>query len=261
VLADLVEYHLPLDDKHVSLNKHLGQKLSLTHTGNIHCIACGRKTGKSFNQGYCFPCMRSLARCDSCIIKPELCHYHKGTCREPEWGKENCFQPHYVYLANTSGIKVGITRASQIPTRWMDQGAVAALPIFRVASRLLSGKVEILLKINMADKTNWRNMLKGQQDSINLTEYRDQEMAGWMKLLAPITREEGNGALEVCEDQKIVEINYPVNHFPEKVVSLNFDKQPEVSGTLNGIKGQYLIFDTGVINMRKFSGYEVELRI
>lgn len=261
VLDETVQYHLPLDEEHVSLNKHLGQKLSLIHTGNIHCIACGRKTNKSFSQGYCFPCMRSLARCDSCIIKPELCHYHKGTCREPKWGEDNCFQTHYVYLANSSGIKIGITRGSQVPTRWMDQGAVSALPVFKVSNRLISGKVEVLLKKNIADKTNWRAMLKGDPEPVDLVGFRDKELAGWMKQMAPVIEQEGEQAIEPCNDKEAVSIKYPVNEYPEKVSSFNFDKTPQVSGVLNGIKGQYLILDGGVINMRKFAGYEVELEI
>jgi hypothetical protein len=257
VLEDIVQYHLPLDDQRVHLNQYLGKKISLTYSGNIHCVSCGRKTNKSFSQGFCFPCMRSLAQCDSCIIKPELCHFHKGTCREPKWGEEHCFQPHTVYLANTSGIKVGITR--QLPTRWMDQGAVAALPIFKVNNRLLSGKVEVVLKKNIADKTNWRTMLKGKPEPVDLAQFRDSEMAGWLEQLVPVIKQAGKQAIEPCADQQVVTINYPVNAYPEKVASFNFDKTPEVAGILNGIKGQYLIFDNGVINMRKFAGYEIEL--
>lgn len=260
-LEDVVQYHLPLDDQRVSLNKHLGQKISLTHTGNIHCISCGRKTNKSFSQGHCFPCMRSLACCDSCIIKPELCHFHKGTCRQPKWGEDHCMQTHIVYLANTSGIKVGITRASQVPTRWMDQGAVTALPIFKVSNRLLSGKVEVVLKQNLADKTNWRAMLKGDPEPVNLTQFRDKEMAGWLEQLAPVIKQEGEHVIEPCDDAQVINIKYPVNEYPEKVSSFNFDKTAQVSGLLNGIKGQYLIFDHGVINMRKFAGYEIELEV
>ncbi|MGD8525181.1 MAG: DUF2797 domain-containing protein, partial [Thioalkalispiraceae bacterium] len=145
-LESPVEYQLPIGEQRVSMNKLLGSSISLRYEGEINCIACGRKTSKSFNQGYCYPCFKSLARCDTCIIKPELCHYFKGTCREPEWGEQHCMQDHFVYLANSSGIKVGITRGSQVPTRWMDQGASQALPIFRVKNRLISGQLEVILK-------------------------------------------------------------------------------------------------------------------
>ncbi len=123
-----VSYLLPLDDELIPVNQFIGKALSLTFQGEIHCIECGRKTRKSYNQGYCFPCFKSLASCDMCIMKPETCHYQQGTCRQPEWGETHCFQDHYVYLANSSAIKVGITRGTQIPTRWIDQGASQALP-------------------------------------------------------------------------------------------------------------------------------------
>jgi len=124
-----VLYALPVGDKSVALNPLLGNKITLRYTGEINCIHCGRRTNKSFQQGYCYPCMQKLARCDICIVKPELCHFHKGTCREPEWGREHCMIQHIVYLAVSSGLKVGITRHTQVPTRWIDQGAVAAVPM------------------------------------------------------------------------------------------------------------------------------------
>ncbi|MCB1754488.1 MAG: DUF2797 domain-containing protein, partial [Gammaproteobacteria bacterium] len=167
-LAGTVDYALPLGEQSLPLNERLGQTLSLEFTGNIFCAACGRKTSKSFSQGFCFPCMRSLACCDMCIMKPETCHFDQGTCREPDWGQRNCMVPHTVYLANTSGLKVGITRQSQIPTRWIDQGAAQALPVFSVKTRKISGLVEIALANYMADKTNWRALLKGEADALDL---------------------------------------------------------------------------------------------
>jgi hypothetical protein len=47
--------------------------------------------------------------------------------------------------------------------------------------------------------------------------------------------------------------------YPTKVVSLNFDKTPVISGVLEGIKGQYLLLDVGVLNIRKFSSYNLTL--
>ncbi len=140
-LASPIQYQLPIDDKLVSMNEHIGDSVSLHYSGEIHCIECGRRTNKSYNRGYCYPCFISLAACDLCIMKPETCHYHLGTCREPQWGETHCMQDHYVYFANSSGIKVGITRGTQIPTRWIDQGASQALAVFRVSNRLLSGKI------------------------------------------------------------------------------------------------------------------------
>ena len=165
-----VSYQLPIGEQLLPLNELMGKTLTLQYHQHISCSHCGRKTKKSFSQGFCYPCMQKLAQCDMCIMKPETCHFEQGTCREPEWGEKHCFTPHYVYLANTSGLKVGITRHTQIPTRWIDQGATQALPIFKVSTRLQSGLVEIALAEFIADKTNWRTMLKGNADDIDLKE-------------------------------------------------------------------------------------------
>jgi len=156
----VVQYAFRLGDELVSVNPLLGKRIRLEYLGGIHCSHCGRKTSKSFSQGYCYPCFTSLAQCDTCIMSPERCHYDAGTCREPSWGESFCMTDHIVYLANSSGIKVGITRASQVPTRWIDQGARQALPILRVATRQQSGLVEDLLRTQVADRTNWRALLR-----------------------------------------------------------------------------------------------------
>lgn len=253
-----VHYQLPLGDRLIALNPLLGKAIKLIHTGNILCVHCNRSIKKSFNQGYCYPCFTSLAQCDMCIMKPETCHFEAGTCREPSWGEEFCFQPHVVYLANSSSIKVGITRQTQVPTRWIDQGAVQALPIFKVQSRHVSGLVEIALAKHVSDKTSWQQMLKGKAEFIDLVAKRDELVAVCEAELAEITRRFGLQAIELLTDKPIVNIHFPVDSYPVKVKSFNLDKNPEVSGVLHGIKGQYLLLDTGVINIRKFSGYEVE---
>ncbi|MGR8981609.1 MAG: DUF2797 domain-containing protein [Gammaproteobacteria bacterium] len=260
-LENPVQYRLPLGDRSVDLNPLLGQSFELKFTGNIYCLHCNRLTKKSFNQGFCYPCFIKLAQCDRCIVKPETCHFEAGTCREPEWGKTFCFQPHFVYLANSSGIKVGITRQSQIPTRWIDQGAVQAVPILKVSSRYLSGLAEVIIANHISDKTNWRQMLKNQVEMLDLADKRDSLLAACASELAELRMRFGGQALELLSDQKALEIHYPVEQYPEKVNAFNFDKKLSVSGVLLGIKGQYLIFDSGVINIRKFAGYEVELLI
>src|SRR6266446_5306474 len=161
-----VSYRLPIGDVELPLNACLGKTMCIEYTGAITCIACGQRTKKSFNQGYCFRCFSTLARCDLCMVKPELCHFAQGTCREPAWGLATCMQPHYVYLANSSGLKVGITRASQIPTRWLDQGAAQALLCFRVPTRRQAGLVEVVLKRYVADRTDWRKLLIGGPESL-----------------------------------------------------------------------------------------------
>lgn len=256
-----VEYSLPLSQQSLALMPLLGKSIHLRHTGNIGCIHCGRKTSKSFNQGYCYPCFTSLAQCDMCIMKPETCHYANGTCREPIWGEEFCFQPHFVYLANSSGIKVGITRQTQIPTRWIDQGAVQALPILKVASRHISGLVEVEIAKHVSDKTSWQKMLKSAADPIDLLAERDRLLTECAPTLAKITTRFGAEALTYLPEEAVVSINFPVLSYPTKVKSFNLDTQPEVAGVLQGIKGQYLLLDTGVINIRKFTGYEIDFLV
>jgi hypothetical protein len=258
-LDETVEYRLPMGEQVVALNPLLGQSLSLNYQGAIHCIHCGRKTSKSFSQGYCYPCFTTLAQCDICIVKPEQCHYDEGTCREPDWAREHCMQDHYVYLANSSGLKVGITRHSQIPTRWMDQGASQALPIFRTRDRHMAGLVEVILKQHVNDRTDWRAMLKGEPEPVDLAATRDRLAEECDKELGELRAERGEDAATLLPAEALVEIRYPVLEYPNKVSSFNLDKNPRVEGTLMGIKGQYLIFDSGVINIRKYGGYEVKL--
>ncbi|WP_205067872.1 DUF2797 domain-containing protein [Photobacterium kishitanii] len=255
-LGEVVDYYLPIGDQQLHLNPLIGKQLTLTHTGNIFCCSCGKKTKKSYSQGHCFPCMKKLASCDMCIMKPETCHYAKGTCREPQWGEDNCMVPHYVYLSNTSALKVGITRYTQLPTRWIDQGATQALAVLKVKTRQISGLVEVAIAEMVADKTNWRTMLKGNNVDIDLQQQAQLLLPEVKQRLAEITAEFGKDAIEYL-DNDIVDIHYPVDHFPTKIASHNFDKEPVVSGILEGIKGQYLLFDNGVINIRKFSSYEI----
>ncbi len=258
---DTVRYELPLDERRLPLNEALGRRVRLLFEGQIHCQHCGRATRKSFAQGFCYPCFTRLAQCDTCIMSPEKCHYFEGTCREPEWGESHCMVDHIVYLANSSGIKVGITRQSQTPVRWMDQGAVQALPIMRVATRQQSGFVEDALRQHVRDRTDWRAMLKGPGEPVDLAQVRDSL---WERCEAELTALEdrfGLQALQRLDDAQTLNFTYPVLTYPSKVSSFNLDKNPEVEGTLMGIKGQYLILDTGVINIRKFTAYRVSATI
>jgi len=252
-----VRYLLPLDDERVELNPLLGMPVRLVYTGDIHCQHCGRKTRKSFNQGFCYPCFTRLPQCDTCIVKPEKCHFHEGTCRDPSWGEQHCFRSHVVYLANSSGLKVGITRGEQVPTRWMDQGAVQALPILEVDNRLHSGLIEQIIAAHVSDKTNWRTMLKGAIEPLDLAAERDRLLSLCALQLDSLRQQYGVDAIRQL-DAEVLEIDYPVLQYPAKVGTHNFDKNPVVEGILQGIKGQYLILDTGVINIRKFAAYNVE---
>jgi hypothetical protein len=236
------------------LNTLLDRSLTLRYLGEVNCVYCGRATKKAFGQGFCFPCFRARAEADICIVKPELCHYHKADdpCRDEQFAQSQCFQPHYLYCSLTSGVKVGITRAPNIPSRWIDQGATAAIPLAVLPNRREVGLVEKrLVDAGFADKTHWTRMLKGEVDATDLP----KRAADTVRALAAwgIT-----GLLS--EPERILHtFTYPVLTYPSKVKSLNLDREAEVGGRLVGIKGQYLIFDSGVINLRKYTGYRVEL--
>ena len=249
-----VQYWLPLGTEEIALNERIGKPFKIEFKQAISCVKCDRAIKKTFAQGYCDACFSLLAACDRCSVKPELCHFANGTCREPEWGEANCMTSHTVYLANSSALKVGITRGVEPVYRWIDQGATQGLAIRRVATRLESGQVEVALKDYVADKTNWRKMLQGLAEPRELGADRDEILGQYA---------DKSGGVELAGDaldgESPVEIEYPVAEYPTKIVSHNFDKKPVFEGTLNGIKGQDLILDTGVVNVRKYGGYHLEL--
>jgi hypothetical protein len=256
--AGEVDYQLPLDEHRVPLNQFIGSTVRIEHLGDIHCIHCGRRSKKSFSQGYCYPCFTKLPQCDTCIMSPERCHYHAGTCRDPQWGEKYCFTDHFVYLSNTSSVKVGITRGTQLPTRWIDQGATQGLPIYRVKDRRTAGLIEDRLRQHVADKTQWQRMLKGDSEALDLPTIRDELIEKCRDELAQLAEDAGLNGMQFLQQSSIQTIDYPVAVFPDKVKSFNLDKQPELEGVLQGIKGQYLILDTGVINIRKYTAYHVQ---
>lgn len=251
-LDEPVQYYLNLNDQELCLNNYIGSEITLKHTGNIFCRSCGTKTKKSFGEGFCYKCFISSPLTEECVLRPELCRAHEGIARDMNYAKTHCLIDHYVYLANSSSLKVGVTRHHQIPTRWIDQGASFAIPFAKTPDRHTAGAIEVALKEHIADKTNWRNMLKNNVPDIDLLEESDR--------VATLLPEEYQYFL--VDDADIIAIRYPVQKYPDKVKSCSFDKTPEISGLLNGIKGQYLLFDGGhCLNIRKFSGYEITLGI
>ncbi len=245
-----VQYDLNLDQS-VRMNDFIGKSIKLTWNGEIHCVSCGKLTKKSFGEGFCYPCFISAPEATECNIRPELCRAHLGEGRDPEWEQRNHNQPHIVYLAASDIVKVGVTRITQVPTRWIDQGASSAIRLAETPNRYEAGILEVALKEFFADKTNWQRMLKNQvDDTIDLVEEK------WNlhdQLPSDLTT-------YFSENDEIIEINYPVLEYPLKVKSMSFDKTPVVEGKLMGIKGQYLIFEAGnVINMRKHTGYHISV--
>ncbi|MCP5334375.1 MAG: DUF2797 domain-containing protein [Oceanospirillaceae bacterium] len=256
-----VHYSLELGGQNIDLNALLGRSVRLSFAAQINCVACGRKTNKSFNQGYCYPCFSTLAQCDVCIMSPEKCHFQAGTCREPAWGEEFCNREHFVYLANSTGFKVGITRGTQLPTRWLDQGAVQGLAVARVATRQISGLLETIFKQHVADKTNWRALLKADAPELDLAAKRDELFALCHTEIHDLQQRFGLEKVQMLDSATETRIAYPVSQYPQKINSHNLDKENVLEGILTGIKGQYWILDNTVINIRKYTGYHVELMV
>ena len=247
-LEDVVRYTLMLDDTPIDMNAKIGQTIKLSFDGQINCIACDRLTKKSFGQGFCFPCFRDAPEASECIIRPELCRAHEGEARDMAWAEKHCLSEQIVYLARSSAIKVGITRASQVPTRWIDQGATDAIIFARVPNRYTAGLVEVAMKEHLTDRTNWQRMLKN--------EVIDADLVAKKALVSEALDADLRQFIDT--DDTVCSIDYPVDRYPEKVKSVGFDKQAEIEGCLAGIKGQYLIFDDNrVLNIRKHNGYRI----
>ena len=241
-------YYLEFNGIKAGLNALIGSKISISFNGVINCTSCGKVTKKSFGQGYCYPCFSSVPQTEECVLRPELCRAHEGIARDLEFAKENCLVDQIVYLALSGGLKVGVTRHHQVPTRWVDQGASKAVKLLTAKNRYTAGIIEVALKGLFADKTNWRKMLTGNDDDIPLNSYRKNAL----EFLQVKGFE-----FSLAQDMEYT-FEYPVLRFPSKVVSKDLEKEPAVSGTLIGIKGQYLLFDGGnVLNVRKHTGYNV----
>lgn len=249
-LSDQVIYHLPLEDMRIPMNELIGKNISLKFENEIYCTECGKKTNKSF-QGFCWNCFSTSPEAADCILRPELCLAHEGKGRDIEWEKAHHLQEHFVYLALSSEIKVGVTRSTQVPTRWIDQGASSVIRFAKVPYRQLAGVIEVALKEHFTDKTSWQKMLKGEiLEGANLIEEKWRVEESLPKDLKPY----------FSEDDSITNIDYPVLKYPDKVKSIDFEKQNLLAGKLMGIKGQYLIMeDNSVLNIRKHSGYVVSV--
>ncbi len=252
-LEDKVQYYLQLSEHKIDMNSLIGKELRIEYENQINCIKCGRLTKTSFAQGYCYPCFTTAPETEDCVLRPELCMAHEGQARDMEYAEKHCLNDHIVYLAVSSGLKIGVTRISQVPTRWIDQGAWKAIKLGITPNRYLAGSIEVALKAHINDKTNWRNMLTNKlAENIDLVEEKDRAI----DLLHYDFQE------YATDDDEITEIHYPVEKYPEKVKSINLDKTPVIEDVLSGIKGQYLLFESGqVINIRKHNGYAVNLSI
>lgn len=249
--TDPVTYFWQFPNREIHINDLLGEEIEIRFLGEKACVYCGRKIKKTFNNGSCYPCFRDRAENDLCIVKPHQCHFHLGTCRDTSFGERHCMQPHIVYLAVSDDVKVGITRKNNQLKRWIDQGAVAAVPIAEVPDRKTAGEIEVHLAQFLKDKTNWRRMLKNEITEQDLLKVRTD--------IEEKIPEEYQGFYN--GNHEPLTFQYPYLEVPEKIKSLNLDKQDRIKGKLLGVKAQYLILESGVINIRKFSGYKVEVAV
>ncbi len=246
-----VNYFLDLKNQIISINQLIGKYLHLKHVG-FECLNC-HEDKPIFRQGFCKKCFFETPVAGDWIMKPELSQAHLGIeDRDLDFEEKMQLQPHVVYLANSSNLKVGVTRASQIPTRWIDQGAEHAVPLVRVPNRYLAGITEVALKDYVADKTNWRKMLTSKTSEVDLLAKKEE-----LRKYLPKEVQEF-----YIEDVEEYHFDFPINSYPEKVISINLTKLPDFEKVLKGIKGQYLVFeDQTVFNVRSNEGHYVELRV
>lgn len=247
-----IQYFLIFQDSFLNVNQLLNKNIEINFVG-YQCLNCGKKK-KIFRQGFCYDCFYSSPAVGDWIMKPELSTAHLGIQdRDLAYEERVQLQPHIVYLALSSEVKVGVTRKTQVPTRWIDQGAEKAISIVEVPNRYLAGITEVALKSHFADKTNWRKMLTNDIVFTDLIIEREK--------LQPLLPNEVQEYFHL-EKNDLYEMNYPVLEYPSKINSLSLDKTPNYKGKLIGIKGQYLIFEDGtVFNIRSNEGYIVRIEV
>jgi hypothetical protein len=250
-LTDPIQYYLDMDSDFINVNQLLEKEIEIQFE-HYQCMGCG-KDKKIFRQGYCYDCFYALPQAGDWIMQPELSKAHLGIAdRDLEYEKQMQLKPHIVYLANSGNVKVGVTRKSQIPTRWIDQGAHEAIEILEVPNRYLAGVAEVVLKTHVSDKTNWRKMLTNTIEDVDLLAWRDR-----LQIHLPDEVKD-----YFISNNQETNLHFPVKQFPSKIKSLNLEKTPYYKGKLTGIKGQYLLFEDGtVFNIRNYEGFVVKLSV
>jgi len=250
-IGNPIQYYLVFENSFLNVNQLIGKETEIVFQG-FQCLNCGLKK-KIFRQGYCYDCFMSSASVGDWIMRPELSTAHLDIeDRDLAYEKKVQLQPHIVYLALSSEVKVGVTRNTQVPTRWIDQGAVQAVPIVEVPNRYLAGITEVALKNHFADKTAWQKMLKNDVPQVDLLAER-LKAEQWLPTEAKPF---------FMPKVELLDLHYPVLEYPKKVKSLNLDKTPFFTGKVSGIKGQYLLFEDGtVFNVRSNEGYVVRISL
>ncbi len=250
-LGNPIQYYMIFKNDFLNVNQVINKEITI-HFIKHQCLNCGQDK-PIYRQGFCKNCFFEIPSAGDWIMRPELstAHLNKED-RDLAYEKKVQLQPHIVYLANSSSVKVGVTRKTQVPTRWIDQGAHEAIEIVEVPNRYLAGITEVALKDYVSDKTNWRKMLKN--------DITDESLEEWKNKLKQYIPEEALPYF--IKNNKETNIEFPVHKYPTKVKSLNLDKTPNYTGTLAGIKGQYLIFDDDtVFNIRSNEGYYVSINV
>ncbi len=250
-MGDPIQYFLVFENDFINFNQALNKNLTIEFI-KFQCLNCG-KDRPIYRQGFCKSCFFETPMAGEWIMKPELSTAHLDQeDRDLAFEKQMQLQPHIVYLANSSNVKVGVTRKAQVPTRWIDQGAHEAIEIVEVPNRYLAGITEVALKAHVSDKTSWQKMLKNDLEDVDLVAWRD-------KLKAYIPEETLDYFIASNSE---TQLKFPVLQYPEKIQSLNLGKTPSYTGVLKGIKGQYLIFeDNTVFNVRANEGLYVGITI
>jgi len=246
-----VQYYLDMNNDFLHINQLMNKELTISFV-KYQCLNCSVDE-PIYRQGFCKKCFFEIPQAADWIIRPELSKAHLGIeDRDLDYEKKVQLQPHIVYLANSSNVKVGVTRKQQIPTRWIDQGAHEAIAIVEVPNRYLAGITEVALKAHVADKTNWRKMLKNDVDDENLIE--------WRARLKEFIPEE---VLDYFMEGNLeTNLSFPVQKYPEKPKSLNLKKSLKYQGKLVGIKGQYLIFEDDIVfNLRTNEGLVISIAV
>ena len=248
-------YQLAFNDgRIVELNERLGAGIQVSFAGVVCCRYCGGESQKSFGGGYCYECFSTLARCDLCVVSPDRCHFDAGTCREPDWGESFCMQPHKIYLANSSGIKVGITRSGRELGRWLDQGAIQGLVVLEADSRRSAGLAEVLIARLLPDRTDWRRMLRADVPVLDLPGIWEEAQARLPAM------PEGVQAVAAVTADDVTRLHYPLAATSTPEQNLRLDDGP-VKGNLKGMKGQYLLLGSAAFNVRAHAGYLVEVAV
>jgi len=248
-----VMYSLTLGGEDIDMNGLIGKEVRIVFKNKINCTICGIEIKHSFaGRAICRNCYETAPEAEECLFYPEKCMAHLGVARDMEWSEEHCLIPHFVYLAVSSGLKVGVTRNHQIPVRWIDQGAVKAIKLAQTPNRHIAGVIEVFLKDHFADKTSWKVMLRSNSSDFDIDLLAEKRKAA--QLLPDELRQ------YVSENNDVTGISYPFKNIPENIKAVNLEKDEEVKGILAGIKGQYLIFDNGyVLNVNRYSGYRVSM--